>query len=162
MNPSTKKAARKTVRVATTFTGAAAWAVTFGPAAHAVTYQPTAQPGHQPRQISNLKKAPAIPNNSGSITKGNCLGVNQSHWLHLRIFGHHPFCFGGKGTYDLSHSLSANQICGGNTRGFISGTTSLGVHRKKGFGKESVYSNMIMLFVSKVHISSFGGTEKCS
>jgi hypothetical protein len=92
MEPSIKKAGSgKTVRVATTFTGAAACAFAFAPTALEGTPQQAAQPGHQGRQVR--VNTHAIP----YIETGNCRGAGQSHWFHMGSESN-VTCFGFPGT----------------------------------------------------------------
>src|ERR1700689_3688736 len=113
MKPGIKKA----MRVATTFTGAAACVVGFNdPAAMAGTGQP-AQPGHQNHLL-------AIAGNrrlSGSIKSG-CGYANTSHWLHI---GEPPgggvICIGDRGLLDMSPWPNMHSFCGGTNYGVIWG-----------------------------------------
>ena len=157
MNPSPKKAARKTVRVATTFTGAAACAVTFAPMAHAGTVQPTAQPGYRAHQVRvNLDRVPGI---HATITNGDCLGTNQSHWFHIANSAS-VTCFGGTGTVTLVPDFFISAECGGNNKGYISGSGPTG-HRKITWNHGTTYRNIGPFSVSKVHMSGFSGNDKC-
>lgn len=152
MEPSIRKAGSgKTVRVATTFTGAAACAFAFAPTALAGTPQQAAQPGHQGRQVR--VNTHAIP----YIETGNCRGAGQSHWFHMGS-ENNVTCFGFRGTdYFSPVPILITSFCGGNTHGFIVG--DLG-HRYD-FGPGTTYRNIGIFEVSVVHISSTTGTDKC-
>jgi hypothetical protein len=156
MKPSIKKAAsRKTVRVATTFTGAAACAVTFAPTVAAGTGQPAAaQPGHQ-HKVHRIQ----------AITQANCRGTNQSHWMHMGTETT-VTCFGFRGaTHVRPNPFKITSFCGGNNSGFIYGTSAGGNAASIFFGHGTYYNQFQTpsppLHASFVSIIGFGGNDKC-
>jgi hypothetical protein len=142
-----KAASRKAMRVATVFTGAAACAVAFTPAAHAANLDPVRPAGTE---------------------WGDCQGANQSHWLHI-VTNNSIYCLGGRGTYPLTdapYSVYARvySYCGGNNSGwffwsyarlvkFYAGTTyNTWARNNDGFP----------LLTSEVSISTWHGNDTCS
>jgi hypothetical protein len=105
-----KPAIRRTMRVATTFTGAAACAVAFNPAAMAATAR-LAQPGIAENHTV-----------SGNIHSGTCAGPNASHWLHIGGPYGSRTCIGFAGVLDLSPYPNMRSFCGGNNSGGIWGS----------------------------------------
>jgi hypothetical protein len=169
MKPSIKKAAsRKTVRLATTFTGAAACAFAFVPAATAATGHPvTAGPGHQ-----------------GGIRPD--LGIDYScpagteHWVHLALNNTKDYCVGGRGAhpFPLGKSPVIHGLCGGNNSGVITGSyvsntraAAFGHGNRHGFrpfgnavisfGPGDKYRGISAFLVSSVDIFNYSGTDKC-
>jgi hypothetical protein len=160
MKPSIKKAVSgRTMRVATTFTGAAACvALTGGPAMADTVHPAPAQPGHQPRQ------ARVNPNAIANVQRGNCLETNQSHWFHMGWSTStlsEVTCFGFTGTYTLNPDFFISQECGGNNKGYVSGTGVNG-HRKVTWGHGTTWRKIGELSVSKVHMSGWSGNDKCT
>lgn len=120
MKSGIKKAAPgKTMRVAAVFTGAAACAAAFTPAA-------VAGAGHQPgldgKTITAHRphgKTPGIrPYISGTVS---CSTVPR--WVHLKSLNGHTLCFGfdGKSSINFSwHNFTYfTSICGGNNSGYV-------------------------------------------
>jgi hypothetical protein len=174
MNPSVKKAVSgRAMRVATTFTGAAACAFAFAPTALAGTHQPAAQPGHQPRQVRvDNRMMPMITSLSFSLSGGvylssaasiknaNCRGTNQSHWLHLgSVSGttKRVTCFGFKGTVTYLNPFKISQECGGNNKGWIKSNGG----DKITYGTGTTYRKIGTTFIKSVHISKWTGSDKC-
>jgi hypothetical protein len=111
MKPGTKRV----MRVATTFTGAAAAAVALNPAAMAATGKAEAHATNQ------LRRAVTHGNRrlSGSIREGDC---TNSHWMHLEQPYNSGECFGYHGLLDLSPYPNARAYCGGNNSGIFWGS----------------------------------------
>ncbi len=93
-----KSGIKKTMRVATTFTGAAACAVGFNnPAAMAGTARPAAQAGQQQLHRIALAENRRV---SGSIREANC--ASHSHWMHMGGPQGSVGCIGFKGLLGMS------------------------------------------------------------
>lgn len=121
-----KVASGKRMRVATVFTGAAACAATFAPAAHAAT-------GHQAAPDTKTLTVPRLHDAmneirpdwngyatvvSGSIQLGSCPSTPK--WVHMSrsLDPYSTFCFGFKGELAFhSPDISVSRICGGNNYG---------------------------------------------
>lgn len=154
MKPSVKKAVSgRKMKVATIFTGAAACAgLAGGPAMAGTVHAGAAQPGQQPRVSPRA-----------GIEQADCFGDNQSHWLHIGWSTSTESvvtCFGNKGTFDFDPDYYISLQCGGNNKGYISGTGVDG-HRKVTYGHGTTWRNIGELSVSKVHISSWSGDDTC-
>jgi hypothetical protein len=110
MKPATTKpTGRKTMRVATVFTGAVA-AAAFAPAAMAATADPghAAVAGHLAQPESKIW---------GSIQQTSSC-ANVPHWLHIAQNAPlYSLCFGFEGRSKVSTYMSAE--CGGNNYGFL-------------------------------------------
>jgi hypothetical protein len=152
-----KSGIKKSMRVATTFTGAAACAVTFGPTAMAGTHihqQADERHGQHPLRGMAARK--------GNFESGPCTG-GTSNWVHM-AFGQPnaaDFCFGfrGSGSPDSTYSL----ICGGNNIGWYSGSSRGG---KPVFGRFHEGSTYVKLpgepdWINGMGITSFSGHDKC-
>jgi hypothetical protein len=154
MKPGIKKAARrKTMRVATVFTGAAACMTGLGPAA-------TAGTGHYVRPMLHT---------GGNITRHNCnRSTSYPTWLHMQGSGIIS-CFGFTGTYNWDQILGNSityWMCGGNNVGWYSG-----IDRATGKVTTTHFhegTNFVPLlggsgwYINKVHISGWSGNDKCS
>jgi hypothetical protein len=152
MKPSSKKArSSKKVRVATTFTGAAACAFAFAPAAAAGTTQPVAAaPGHE---------AGARPDGLEYACPGG-----TEHWLHLARVQGGDMCVGDVGKYPVSFPQSISRFCGGNNSGQFSGHPVNGGPKKiVHFGHGNYYATIrpVALIISHVDINKWGGYDHC-
>jgi hypothetical protein len=151
MKPSIRKAVTgKSVRLTTTFTGAAACAGAFMPIAMNGTGQPAApQPGHHCR-INTIKE-------------GGCDLTNRSHWMHMGTVALTQ-CWGGKGAAHTNpNPFVMISFCGGNNSGFIYGTNTRGKASSIffGHGTHYVHPKSYPFDASFVSIIGFGGTDKC-
>jgi hypothetical protein len=156
-----KSGIRRTMRVATTFTGAAACAAAFNPAAMAATGQPAARADHQ-QQLRNF----AVAGNtrlSGSIREAAC---SNSHWLHIEGPHDSGECFGGHGLLLLSPYPNMHAFCGGNNSGYIWGTDNLHSYTVYyHFGRGTTYyvlpKSEKWFFISELGIAGWSGGDKC-
>jgi hypothetical protein len=153
-----KSGIKKTMRVATTFTGAAACAVAFNPAAMAATGHPGARPGDQLLRVANGNRRL-----SGSIRQGAC---TDSNWLHIRQPDNSGTCFGFKGLLLLSPWPNMRAFCGGNNSGYIWGYDNLHSYEVYyHFGHGTYYYNLPKsekyFYVSEVGIAGWAGGDKC-
>lgn len=147
--------ARKAMRAATVFTGAAGLAVGFGPAAMAAVGQAPTQ-GHLARATgttpANIKIAASHIQSRGCTT---------DTWLHVEYKSpSRDLCreYGFRGTLD-QHSISMIAQCGGNNRGwlYVSG------HSPISFGYGKAY-RPLNYYLNVVSISSWNGkvTDECA
>jgi hypothetical protein len=161
-----KPGIKRTMRVATTFTGAAACAVAFNPAAMAATGPPAAQADHQ-QQLRRF----AIAGNtrlSGSIRESaGCDGANVSHWLHVSEGpGFGAVCFGYRGLLLTSPYPDMKAFCGGNNSGYIWGTDNVHSYTVYyHFGHGTYYykppKSEKYFYVSEIGIAGWKGSDKC-
>jgi hypothetical protein len=156
MNAATRKTtSRQAMRVATVFTGAAAAAVGFAPAA-------LAAPGHAATQDhparANGKAQAMAP--ASSIRSAGC---TTNTWLHVEYFSSfrelcRAFGFAGK-MKPLSAPLEMSAQCGGNNYGTFFSSQG----KKTTYGPGTTYrefSNPIS--VSYVSIRKWSGTDECA
>jgi hypothetical protein len=152
---------RKTMKVATTFTGVAACAAAFAPAATAATT------GHQ----LPYKNAPVTAPHGvrpGISERGGCPG-GTSNWFHVGYAKVQDTCFGFKGTFSGSPVYYATSFCGGNNTGWIAGYLDggAGAHYFTYFGHGTTYAHIPgtsasePLAITQVHISGWSGGDKC-
>jgi hypothetical protein len=144
-----KAASSKTMRVATTFTGAAACAVAFAPTAMADTHTAAvqAQPNHAERSTMPL-----------GIGAGNCGQPNQSHWLHVQSAYGAVKCYGGRGILGVGQ-LSVSSFCGGNNSGYFY-EDGFKIHRFQ-VGTYFYKPSEAPFTVSAVSISTWRGGDTC-
>jgi hypothetical protein len=144
------------MRVATCFTGAAAAAVAFAPAA-------LAAPGHAPAQghtalVNGTTRAMGPDVHSGSIRSKGC-NTTDVHWLHISYASlfRSKLCkaFGFRGFMTVSQDMTKQ--CGGNNYGTI--FTSKG---GLSFGPGNTYRNVKRKSISGVSIYQWKGTDKCA
>jgi hypothetical protein len=157
MSTATRRAtSRKAMRVATVFTGAAATAVAFAPAA-------LAAPSHAPAQghtaLVNGKTRAMRPDvDSGTIRSKGC-GTSDVHWLHIEYVSlfRRDLCkaFGYRGFMTVAQDFFAE--CGGNNYGTIYWNGG-----NLGFGPGNTYRSVTERNISGVSIYSFKGTDKCA
>jgi hypothetical protein len=157
MNTATRTTtARKAMRVATVFTGAAGLAVAFGPTA-------LAAPGHAPTQGQSARangktqaKGPDL--HSGSIRSAGC-NADTKEWLHISystIFRNLCKAFGFKGIMSPDSSVYMTAQCGGNNYGTIYYSD-----KNIPFGPGKGYREVGPGYVSAVAIYRWKGTDTC-
>ena len=144
-----KAASRKTMRVATVFTGAAACTAALAPAAMAGTHTVT-QPLHKDRALTRLEPgATAVkPNISGHA----CNFRGDSTWLHIAYEGGASVCIGylGIAQADIPHFSG---YCGGNNFGALDGLDGFSTK----FGPGDYYKPVRPITtLTHVSISAFG------
>jgi hypothetical protein len=163
MKSRTKKGvARRTMRVATAFTGAAAGAAAFMPAAMAGTAHQAGVMTFKLRDGGTLyAKRLANSPNSIQMTQ-DCAAVPR--WVHVEI-SHSMYCFGYHGTMivwgELGHlSNHPSKECGGTNNGYLSGISGA----YWGFGPGHTYTDPKIGQTVAVHISSWPGpnTDTCA
>jgi hypothetical protein len=146
---------KKSMRVATIFTGIAA--CTVGMAYGGLAYGGTAQAAtvkHTPKGIG-LTNKPAY-RTSGNIEEVVSCGTNT--WLHVESKSGGSFCFGFRGTSVPTNEVGMYAQCGGNNYGWLSSARG---HRATPFYRGTTYRELRWPHLSRVHISGWGGTEKC-
>jgi hypothetical protein len=150
------------MRVAMTFTGAAACAVAVNPAAMAATGKAEAHAANQ------LRRAVADGDKrlSGNIRESNCANPNVSHWLHITLHtGYGSSCFGYHGLLDLSPYPNMASFCGGNNSGIIWGQTngpkSSFLFHDNGTFFYKLPKSYAYFYVTELGISQWHGMAKC-
>jgi hypothetical protein len=139
--------ARKALRVATIFTGAAASTV-GATAAHAA---PAAQSG---RRLG------------GSIRESTHCGAQNkdTEWLHLIPYNSLTSrCYGFGGSYSPTGEAGVQAVCGGNNHGYLAGLPA-GTRPSWsfGFGPGTGYDENVMHpHLGFIVISKWTGTDKC-
>jgi hypothetical protein len=157
MKPATRKSARKAMRVATVFTGAAAAAVTFMPAAQAGTGHTAGTEGKTLAPGAGVRANGIKPDysKSGNIeSNGAC---TNAEWVHLEWGKGVTDCFGNRGWIRYGQDLAISHECGGtnfgvldNTNGAISFVPGTG-YRGFAAGTEN----------SLIWITGWSGTDHC-
>jgi hypothetical protein len=165
MKPGIKKiASGKTKRVATVFTGAAACAAAFVPAAHAAN-------GHQAGLDGKTLTArslrgtvhgarPDSVGTSGSIQKAtNC--ADTPKWVHLAK-GTAEDCFGFPGVWSFSVGglpghVDVSKICGGNNYGWYASENGKVGYYHQG----TTYAHLPVSTIRSIGIFGYKGTEEC-
>lgn len=144
---------KKTMRVATLFTGAAACAVAGTTAAHA---QDTPQPAGHSAKAVGLAVHPDGVTISGSIREAACT-TGRDTWLHVVSEDGGLYCYGFAGTYSPTSEIGVYTQCGGNNYG------SLYVNESKliPFGPGTTYRKLNYAHLTDVLISFWSGTDKC-
>jgi hypothetical protein len=138
---------RKTMRVATLFTGAATAAIGFTQAA-------TAAPGQ-----AGTAKTTEVPTRPNIQTTSNCFTSATKHWVHIEYWNANKFCAGFAGylSWRPPRSLTRVQECGGTNRGVISLTNG----KLSNFYPGTTYRRFAA-DVSGLTIISWSGTDACN
>lgn len=161
MNSQGKPKSARRLRVATVFTGAAACAVGFGPAANA-----------QPVQAGGAPAPGAAHHRAGLQVRPreetNC-SAGKSTWFHLYnksgLGAHYEWCVGFSGYTPLNGIVTAQGFCGGNNSGRFLGSN--GVWHGFGHGTSIYFFKAKNGFpgshyeVQAVSIYSWSGPDKC-
>jgi hypothetical protein len=165
MKPGIKKIAPgKTKRVATVFTGAAACAAAFVPAAHAANGHQAGLDGKKLTLAQHYGTMHgARPDDypaSGSIEAGTC--ATTPRWVHV-VDGIHHSCFGFHGTWKFSISgspafVDVSQICGGTNHGWYKSAGG----RTGYYGPGKTYVHLPVTTMKSIHISGWSkGNTAC-
>jgi hypothetical protein len=150
--------ARKAMRVATVFTGAAGLAVAFGPGALATA-------GHVPTQGHSARATGKAPVVNQQVLWGHIRseGCTTNEWLHIQYSStFRTLCkaFGYSGEMvPKSSPLHMEAQCGGNNIGAIFAS---GEGITYGPGKGYRTFSAPLPAVSAVEISGYKGTDKCA
>jgi hypothetical protein len=170
MNAGSRKP-RKSMRVATIFTGVAACTVGLTQVANAqdLTHA-AAKPAS--KQVRNTLH----PDNIGSIRDASACGARgvDRTWLHVSTNfllgesrGGSPnytyvtsVCFGFKGAYSSPPGIGINAECGGNNHGWLGGVNG-GESVFAQFGAGTTYRNLYWSHLYAVDISGWNGNDTC-
>jgi hypothetical protein len=172
MKPASRTArARKAMRVATVFTGAAAVA-TFGPSALAGTGHAAPRDGrtatHHPN-YTGIHTMDRIGKVFGSIRKSGCAG--KPNWVHINGSRMSPLgegipdtnCFGFYGEYDVSSGVfggpwSVYYECGGNNSGLLNPTTA----NEQSYRPGTTYRNEHNYQMNSIYNLGWSKNDKCA
>jgi len=154
-----KAVSRRTMRVATTFTGVAVFAVGFAATATADAQGTTARTGHRPLG-DHLRRIRPL-----TLQEGRCSAEYASHFLHVgwhTSIGWGVECFGGVGAENIFGG-SVSKYCGGNNIGFIEGTNNARAFESSPFGSATKYTKIRykQFILSGELISAYSGENKC-
>jgi hypothetical protein len=154
---------RKSVRIATVLAGATACAA-FVPAANAQAAKPVSGSAQKTPVSKSVRY-----NTLGGRGPGTIVCSRTPTWFHTYQLVS-SYCTAGPGTFlvpDLAHTGDWG-FCGGNNKGYFSGSTLSGVHQKHTFGHgTNIYVFQKpkfpynIFYISKVHISSWSGNDTC-
>src|ERR1700722_8864863 len=156
---STKKRPRRTMRVATIFTGVAA--LTTG-----VTQVANAQ------DMRTAVPAGAVSGNIKSVSNCGSKGIDAT-WLHVSTVSNYSVlgvptteyisdCLGNKGEFKSPRGTGIIAECGGNNYGFMSGlSANYIVGWGDTYGPGTTYRAIHGAHLSTVFISRWAGTDKC-
>lgn len=151
-------ASGKTKRVATVFTGAAACAAAFVPAAHAANGHQAGLDGKKLTLAQHYGTMHgARPDDyaaSGSIREGNC--ATTPRWVHFAASGgKSEVCFGFHGTLVVSSNYvpeyRVSQICGGTNHGWYESWAG----RRGYYGPGKTWVHLPVSNIKSVHISGW-------
>jgi hypothetical protein len=162
---SSKSRTRRTMRVATVFTGVAA--CTAGMATQAANAQDAAHPvaRHTSRHAGR-----AIPDSRvyGSIRYAYLCGLRGSdrHWFHYATYQSYyepnvSWCYGYFGLSESPPGVGIYSQCGGNNHGLLVGTTAAGRKWSTGFGPGTTYRTLNEAHFDAIYINSWTGNDKC-
>jgi len=158
MRPSSKKTVpRKAKRVATIFTGTAAAAAAFVPAAQAGTVgQPLNMQAGTVKPLNTGGKIKPDYTIRGSIEAAPCSKVPQ--WLHLANKDG-QFCFGYKGTVEYNGQFNTvSHECGGTNHGGLRSPEGT----NWGFGPGTTWTKPGIYYLSSITINGWvTSTHRC-
>ena|ERR1039457_2812334 len=158
---SSRSMPRKSMRVATIFTGVAACTAGVTQVANA---QDAAK--HTSKHIGRaIRPAGRV---SGSIRYvDECIqqGIDST-WLHLKMFNPgtqrwSSICFGYRGYYGSPPGIGVFSECGGNNHGWLSGYYSNGGYWDSKFGPGHAYRYLGKSELQGVTITSWTGHDSC-
>lgn len=166
---------RKTMRVATIFTGVAAATAGMTQVANA---QEVAHHDVRPssKHVGRTFRPAAAALTNGSIRDASVCGARgvDHTWLHVstnfllgQSRGGSPnytyvtsVCFGFKGTYSSPPGIGINAECGGNNHGWLAGSKN-GHTASVLFGAGTTYRNLSWSHLWALHISGWTGNDTC-
>jgi hypothetical protein len=163
---SSKSRPRKSMRVATIFTGVAAATIGMTQVAQA---QETAHPAARPTPRNNGRFVRPAERVSGSIRQdSDCAnrGIDKN-WLHVSTntsFSENPYqsiCFGFRGMSVSPPYIGINAECGGNNHGYLAGLAANGRSWFSSFGPGTTYRKLVEPHLNEVYIRSWTGTDAC-
>jgi hypothetical protein len=153
-----KRGTKKTMRVATTFTGAAACAFAFAPTAMAGAQPGVAHGGRQPLPRGNNRNV-----RPDKITYDLSCPGGTSNWVHLAYYSGGDACLGFTGYSALSPIPVIKGWCGGNNKGVLYGISKNGARRSHPFGHGHTYATIksAPFAVTSVKMNGWSGNSKC-
>lgn len=158
MDPNASKSkSKKSMRVATLFTGVAVSTL-------AMTQAANAQDVVRPIAEHDLPGPGVRPDTS--IRGGSCL-ISRANWVHLGWSrgpgaGYSSYCYGFKGKLFTDATIEGE--CGGNNHGTLYGSIS-DVAKTFNFGPGTTYalfSDENVYHVGSIYIKSWTGGDKCN
>jgi hypothetical protein len=162
-----KSRTRKSMRVASVFTGVAA--ATVGMTTQAANAQDAAHPAVRPTSRHIGRTVHPAGRVSGSIRMNSDCG-NRSidkNWLHVStntgspILPYESYCFGYKGLFVSPPGVGINYECGGNNHGYLAGFTAAGGSWSAAFGAGTTYRTLHEAHLNEVIINGWAGTDAC-
>jgi len=162
-----KSRPRRSMRVATIFTGVAA--CTVGTATQ-VAYAQDA--GHTAARLTPRHGARTMDSRSyGSIRLAYECGVNgvDKTWLHVSttidigpdVYEYTSICFGYFGLWNSPPYTGIRAECGGNNYGLLVGVTGAGRKWSAPYGPGTTYRTLNEAHLNAVFINSWAGGDKC-
>jgi hypothetical protein len=161
-----KSRTRRSMRVATLFTGVAAATVGMTQLANA---QDTAHIAAKPSS-KHIGGAIRPETAATTIESAVACGAGHSHpnWLHVSTtiyneggsYFYTSLCYGFKGTVYSPTGTGVRTECGGNNYGYLAGYVK-GVPWALSFRPGTTYAGINKSHLSTVHISSWKGTDAC-
>jgi len=161
---------RRSMRVATIFTGVAAATIGVAQVANAQAVRPANAQDHRPATMGGMRgmrPAAALSSIRSSI---DCTGNGKDpHWLHVSTAFLDPFggshvvsqCFGFKGYYvSPPKTVGAFAECGGTNHGFLVGAYG-GRSKSFFYGPGTTYHTLNWSHLYGVDINSWTGNDAC-
>jgi hypothetical protein len=159
---------KRSMRVATLFTGAAAATVGMTQVANA---QDVAHPAHKPtpKHIAGQVR-PAITKLGNIKSSWACAEYSTPRnptWLHavydsVQNHASYSYCYGGKGSIVSPHGTGITYECGGNNHGLLVGYSDGGTKSWSfRFRPGTTYAHLNRGSLYLVAIWSWSGTDKC-
>jgi hypothetical protein len=153
-----KSMPRKSMRVATIFTGVAACTVGVTQVANA---QDAAK--NTSKHIGRtIRPAGRVNGSIRYVTDCGLKGIDGT-WLHLEMsrLNSPSFCYGFRGEYASPPGIGVFQECGGNNHGWLAGHYQDGSHWSLHYGPGTAYHYLDAYSLSNVIINSWTGHDAC-
>ena len=166
---SSKSRPRKSMRVATIFTGVAA--CTFGAATQVANAQDAA-PTAPTHPATHARLAIADGRSYGSIRMSDGCAEGNVHktWLHVSVNNSSPYanlipyrswCFGYFGLWNSPPGIGIVAQCGGNNHGLLVGVTAAGDKWSATYGPGTKWRTLEEAHLYGVFINSWTGNDEC-
>ena len=162
---SSKPRPRRSMRVATIFTGVAAATVGVTQVANAQEIRPANLQDHRPANARGMRPAGTIYGNTALAQNCGFAGSDPT-WVHVSaIYSlYNPIvvsdCFGNRGEYQSPPYIGARGECGGNNHGFVLGVNG-GRSKSFVFGPGTTYHKLSWSHFYTVDINSWTGHDTC-
>jgi hypothetical protein len=155
---------RKSMQVATLFTGVAACTVGIAQAAYAMDAAPPAG-GHTPNHPGQAARPDGRA--SGSIRyASSCFIPNiDKTWVHISVNSlrsddpYRSFCFGFRGSFDGPPGVGINAYCAGNNYGYLMGLGGRSWSTR--FTQGTTYHKLVEPHLDNVQIDGWAGNDTC-